>query len=318
MKSPASRAPALTSSPIPFVRHSPMATLSQWLHAARPRTLPAAVVPVALGSACAHAAGSFRAVPALLALAFALLVQVACNLANDYFDFRKGADTAERIGPARATASGWVTPAAMRRAVIGVCALAFLVGLGLLPFGGWPLLIVGVASILAALAYTAGPFPLAYNGLGDVFVVGFFGFVAVPFTAYVQCGYFPAAVWPVALGCGLLADGILIVNNARDRETDAKAGKRTTAVLFGLGFAKAHYALTLLVGLGTPLVLLLPPFNLRWPVLAALVVCPFAGPVVRAFCAASQPREFAPLLGRTAGILLAWGLLLALGVVFAG
>ncbi len=291
-----------------------MATLSQWIHAARPRTLPAALVPVALGSACAYAAGGFRAVPALLALAFALLVQVACNLANDYFDFKKGADTAERLGPARATASGWVSPAAMRRAVVGVCAAAFLVGLGLLPFGGWPLLIVGVASIAAALAYTAGPFPLAYNGLGDVFVVAFFGFVAVPFTAYVQCGYFPVSVWPVALGCGLLADAILIVNNARDRETDAKAGKRTTAVLFGLNFARIQYALTVLVGLSTPLVLSLPPFNCRWPVLAALVVCPFAGPVVRAFCAVDNPRDFNPLLGKTAAILLAWGALLAAGI----
>lgn len=292
-----------------------MATLHQWFHAARPRTLPAAVVPVALGSSCAYSAGSFRVLPAALALGFALLVQVACNLANDYFDFKKGADTAERLGPARATASGWVTPSAMLRAVIGVSALAFLVGLGLLPFGGWPLLLVGVASILAALAYTAGPLPLAYNGLGDVFVVGFFGFVAVPFSAYVQVGKFPLTVWPVALGCGFLANAILIVNNARDRETDARAGKRTTAVLFGLNFAKVQYALTLLIGLATPLVLLLPPFNLRWPVLAALAICPFAGPVVRTFCAVRDSRDFNPLLGKTAAILLAWGAVLSAGIV---
>lgn len=291
-----------------------MASFTQWLHAARPKTLPAAVVPVALGSACAYAAGSFRPVPAALALVFALLVQVACNFANDYFDFKKGADTAERLGPARATASGWVAPESMRRAVIAVCAVAFCAGLGLIPFGGPALLVVGVASLLGAIGYTAGPFPLAYLGLGDVFVVAFFGFVAVPFTAYVQCGYFPAAVWPVALGCGLLANAILIVNNARDIATDAKAGKRTTAVRFGVNFAKVQYALTMLVALSTPLVL--PLMGFRWPVLAPLVVCPFAGPVVRSFCAVENPRDFNPLLGKTAAILMAWGALLAAGIVF--
>lgn len=290
-----------------------MASLRLWLHAARPKTLPAAVVPVALGSACAYAAGSFRPAPAALALAFALLTQVACNFANDYFDFKKGADTAERLGPARATASGWVAPEVMRRAVIVVCAVAFCTGLGLLPFGGWPLLVVGVVSLLAAVGYTAGPFPLAYVGLGDVFVVAFFGFVAVPFTAYVQCGYFPVAVWPVALGCGLLANAILVVNNARDIATDAKAGKRTTAVRFGVNFARAQYALTMLIGLSVPLAL--PLFGLRWPVFAPLIVCPFAGPVVRAFCAVENPRDFNPLLGKTAAILMAWGVLLSVGIV---
>lgn len=291
-----------------------MASLQHWLHAARPKTLPAAVVPVALGSACAYAAGSFRPVPALLALAFALLVQVACNFANDYFDFKKGADTPDRLGPARATASGWIAPEAMRSAVFIVCAVAFCTGLGLLPYGGWPLLVVGVVSLLAAVGYTAGPFPLAYIGLGDVFVVAFFGFVAVPFSAYVQCGYFPVSVWPVALGCGLLANAILIVNNARDITTDAKAGKRTTAVRFGVNFAKVQYALTMLVALAVPLAL--PLFGFRWPVLAPLIVCPFAGPVVRAFCAVENPRDFNPLLGKTAAILLVWGALFAAGIAF--
>lgn len=290
-----------------------MATLAQWLHATRPKTLPAAIVPVALGSACAAAAGGFRLVPALVALAFALLVQITCNLANDLFDFKKGADTAARLGPARATASGWVSPTEMRRAVILTGTLAFLVGLGLLPFGGPALLAVGIASIIAALAYTAGPFPLAYNGLGDVFVVAFFGFVAVPFTAYVQCGSFPASVWPVALGCGLMANAILIVNNTRDIETDAKAGKRTTAVMFGRNFARFQYMLTMLVAIAMPLALAAQGF--RWPVLLALIIGPFAGPVVREFCAVTEPAKYNPLLGRTAALLLAYGALLATGIV---
>ncbi len=290
-----------------------MATTAQWIHATRPKTLPAAVVPVALGSACAAAAGGFRPIPALVALVFALLVHITCNLANDLFDFQKGADTGERRGPARATASGWVTASEMKRAVIVVALLAFLTGLGLLPFGGPPLLIVGLASIIAALAYTAGPFPLAYHGLGDVFVIGFFGFVAVPFTAYVQCGAFPAAVWPAALGCGLMANAILIVNNARDIETDAKVGKRTTAVMFGRGFARAQYLLTILVAISMPLAL--AAIGFRWPVLLALIIGPFAGPVVREFCAVTDPVKYNPLLGRTAGLLLAYGALLAAGIV---
>lgn len=290
-----------------------MSSLKHWIHAARPKTLPAAVVPVALGSASAHAAGKFAPVPAALALAFALLVQVLTNLANDYFDFQKGADTAERIGPVRVTAAGLVPPEAMRRAVAVVAAVAFATGLGLLPFGGWPLLVVGVASLLGAVGYTAGPFPLAYLGLGDVFVVVFFGFVAVPFTAFVQCGFFPKFVWPVAFACGLLANAILIVNNARDIATDAKAGKRTTAVRFGVNFAKLQYALTMLVALSTPLAVAIA-YGFRWPVLAPLVVCPFAGAVVRKFCAVEDARDFNPLLGKTALVLLAWGALFAAGI----
>lgn len=291
-----------------------MATPAHWIQAARPKTLPAAAAPVALGSACAAAAGGFRPVPALVALAFSLLVQIACNLANDYHDFKKGADTPERIGPTRATAAGLIAPAAMRRAVALVCAAAFLAGLGLLPFGGWPLLVVGVASILAALAYTAGPLPLAYVGLGDVFVVGFFGFVAVPFTAYVQCGAFPPAVWPVALGCGLMANAILIVNNTRDAGTDAKAAKRTLAVRLGRGFCRIQYALTMVVAFAAPLALMFPPFLFRWPVLAPLALGPFAGGVVRDFCAVSDPVRYNPLLGRTAALLLAYAALFSAGI----
>ncbi|MDR2844902.1 MAG: 1,4-dihydroxy-2-naphthoate polyprenyltransferase, partial [Puniceicoccales bacterium] len=226
-----------------------------WWQACRPKTLPAAMAPVMLGSACAASVGHFSIWPALAALLFALLVQIMCNFANDYGDFVRGADTAERLGPTRAVASGQVPPQAMRRAVALLTAVAFGAGLVLVYWGGWWLIGVGAVCLLACLAYTGGPFPLAYNGLGDVFVIVFFGFVAVLFTAYVQCGTFPAAAWPAAAACGLLAANILVVNNARDMETDARAGKRTTVVRFGRGFARVQYAGSLVTALLVPVAL---------------------------------------------------------------
>ncbi|MFP4157899.1 MAG: 1,4-dihydroxy-2-naphthoate octaprenyltransferase, partial [Opitutales bacterium] len=159
-----------------------------WLSATRPKTLPAAVCPVLVGSSLAYESGSFAWVPALLCLGFALLIQVGTNFANDYLDGIKGTDTKERIGPQRAVANGWIEAVVMRRAAIAVLAAAFCLGLGLIPFGGWWLLVVGIASVVCAWLYTGGPYPLAYHGLGDVFVVLFFGFVAVGCTYFVQSG----------------------------------------------------------------------------------------------------------------------------------
>jgi len=228
-----------------------MNRIRPWILAARPKTLPAAAVPVAVGGALAHAGGAFAPLPWALCLVFALLIQTGTNYANDYYDFIKGADGARRIGPARAVASGWVTPAAMRRAMWGVFALAFAAGCGLIPFGGWWLLAVGVLSILCGLAYTGGPYPLGYNGWGDLFVFTFFGFVATGLTYYVQAGAF-AAVLPGAHGAawtwlagavpGALAVNLLAVNNLRDLPLDRAAGKRTLAVRFGRRFTLAQYA----------------------------------------------------------------------------
>ncbi|HSH93539.1 MAG TPA: 1,4-dihydroxy-2-naphthoate polyprenyltransferase, partial [Roseimicrobium sp.] len=206
-----------------------------WAEAARPRTLPAAVAPVLVASALAMRDDLFNAQAALSCLVFALLIQIGTNFANDYYDFIKGADTAERVGPRRAVAAGLVAPAAMKRAMIGVFAVAFLAGLSLLGFGGWPLLLIGVASILCGIAYTGGPYPLGYNGLGDVFVFVFFGLVAVGATYFVQTGLVTGEVLLLGSGIGALATNILVVNNYRDVETDAKAGKRTLAVRFGRG-----------------------------------------------------------------------------------
>jgi 1,4-dihydroxy-2-naphthoate polyprenyltransferase len=215
---------------------------SWWWEAARPRTLPAAVAPVLVASGLAWHDGLFHATAAVTCLAFALLIQVGTNYANDYFDFQKGADTAERVGPRRAVAAGLIAPATMKRAMILVFVVAFLVGLSLLRFGGWPLLIIGLTSIICGVIYTGGPYPLAYHGWGDVFVFIFFGLVAVGATYYVQTGVVSAAAWAGGIGMGGLSANILVVNNYRDMETDRKAGKRTLVVRWGRGFAEAQFA----------------------------------------------------------------------------
>jgi 1,4-dihydroxy-2-naphthoate polyprenyltransferase len=204
-----------------------------WLDAARPRTLPAAIAPVVAATGLAIQDEVLVLPAAVACLGFALLIQIGTNFANDYFDFVKGADTAERVGPRRAVAAGLVAPATMRAATIAVFIAAFLVGLTLLPYGGWPLLVVGVLSILCGVAYTGGPYPLAYHGWGDAFVFVFFGLVAVAATYFVQAGRLVADVWVVAAGIGALATNILVVNNYRDIATDRKAGKHTLAVRLG-------------------------------------------------------------------------------------
>jgi 1,4-dihydroxy-2-naphthoate octaprenyltransferase len=321
-------------------RRAPGVPLSVWVHAARPKTLPAALAPVLLGSACAAGAGGFQPVPALLAAAFALLVQITCNLANDHGDFKRGADTPERAGPLRVTAAGLVPPAVMRRAIALAAAAAFAAGFGLVFHGGWWLIGVGAVCLAACLAYTGGPFPLAYHGLGDVFVLVFFGFVAVLFTAYTQCGTFPPAAWFAGAGCGLLAVNILVVNNTRDMETDAKAGKRTLVVRFGRAFARGEYAANTVLALAMPPALWLwnrAPWNSATTtgggdgggdsggcLANALLWLPLPATVALVFCAVSFCRcrpenraEYNPHLGRAALALLLYALLFA-GALLAG
>ena len=215
--------------------------VKDWISAARPRTLPASASPVIAASAYAFYAGTFRWVPAVLCLLFALLAQVASNMANDYFDYVKGSDNAGRVGPRRAVASGDITPRAMLMGTFCVLGVACAVGLGLVFFAGWQLIPIGVIIAVFALAYTAGPYPLAYHGLGDVTVFLFFGLVAVNMTYYVQALQFDADVFLLSIAMGLLSINILLVNNYRDMEEDAAANKRTTVVLFGRRFALWWY-----------------------------------------------------------------------------
>jgi 1,4-dihydroxy-2-naphthoate octaprenyltransferase len=221
-----------------------------WLLAARPRTLPVSVGPVLVGLAVAHvelrtgpssSAAALQWLPALAALAGALLLQIGSNLANDLFDFEKGADGADRIGPPRASQLGLLSPSQMRGGMIVVFAAAAGVGLYLIAVGGWPIAAVGIASIAAALAYTGGPWPFGYRGLGDVAVFLFFGVVAVVGTAYLQTGVVSGAALMASLPVGSLATAILVVNNTRDIESDRAAGKRTLAVRLGRRGARIEY-----------------------------------------------------------------------------
>ena len=273
--------------------------------AARPKTLPAALAPVLLGSACAAAAGGFRAVPAALAALFALFAQIASNLANDRGDFLRGTDKADRAGFARATASGWLSPREVAAGTGVALALAALFGSGLIFYGGAAMIAVGAISLLACLAYTTGPFPLSYHGLGDVFVVVFFGFVAVAFTCYVQAGTFPPFLWTTALACGLGADNILIVNNIRDRATDERSGKRTTVVRFGEAWARKLFVFNFAVIFLSPLALRFAFGFDALTVLLPMILLPIPiGEILKNLREIKDPRECNPLLAKVAGTLL--------------
>ena len=284
-----------------------------WIEAARPRTLPAAIIPVMAGTALAWAHRQADFLSADICLTFALLVQIGTNFANDYYDFVKGADTPQRLGPRRAVAAGLISPAKMRAAMLLVFGTAFLIGLLLVRQRGWELLPIGVASILCGLAYTGGPWPLGYNGLGDVFVFIFFGLVAVGTTFYVQTGWVARETMTVGAAIGLLAANILVANNYRDADTDARAGKRTLVVRFGRRFAIWQYALSALVALLASPALMFAGY--RWPVLLPLGLTPWAVKLTRALAASQTPKEQIALLGATAKFLAAFGLLLSAGIV---
>ena len=291
-----------------------MTTFRAWLSATRPKTLVAAVAPIALGGAVvvayAGAPGLWLYRPFILTLlsclGFALSVQVACNFANDLGDSFRGADTAARVGPRRAVSAGDISPSAMRRGIWVACLLALLLGAPVASLSPW-LLLAGLLAIVCALAYTLGPFPLAYRGLGDVFVVGCFGVQATVLTALAVCTPFPGDCgcdtslmpWRPALlaglGLGLLADNILVANNARDYETDLAVGKRTTVVRFGLGFARNLHGFNSVFGLAC----LGHVFG--W---APMVLLPLAIWQHLAFRQAAQPADFLPFLGRAAVLML--------------
>ncbi len=226
-----------------------------WWLAARPKTLPAAMAPVVVGMALAWHEHAFHAGAALAALLGALLLQIGANFSNDALDYQRGADTHERLGPLRVTQAGLLSPQQVMRGTWVVFGLAALCGLYLIARAGWPILVIGLASILAALAYTGGPYPLGYHGWGEAFVFLFFGPVAVVGTYYVQALDYHPLAGIAALPVGLLATAILVVNNYRDLETDRAAGKHTLAVRLGPRGAQIEYLLLLLGAYLTPLYL---------------------------------------------------------------
>lgn len=229
--------------------------LYPWILAARPRTLPASIAPVIVGAAVAVHEGAFRWPAALAALIAALLIQIGSNFANDLGDFYRGADRSGRVGPTRVTSAGLLTPRQVQLGMAVVFGVAALCGLYLIALGGWPILAVGVLAILAALAYTLGPVPFGYYGLGDLAVFIFFGLVAVVGTAYVQTQHITPLALAAAVPMGCLITDILVVNNLRDIETDRATGKRTLAVRLGRRGTQAEYILLLAIAYATPVVL---------------------------------------------------------------
>lgn len=283
-----------------------------WIMASRPRTLTAAIVPVVVGTAVAVRDRVFNPWVALAALFSAVMIQIGTNLANDLFDFKKGADTHTRLGPTRVTSAGLLTPREVEIGMWVVFGLAAASGLYVIYVGGWPMLVIGVASILAGVAYTAGPFPLGYNGLGDLAVFIFFGLVAVLGTYYAQARAVTLGAVLAAVPVGALATAILVVNNVRDADTDRAAGKRTLAVLLGRGAARAEYAVLLTLAYAAPLALWLLRGASVWALLPLLTL-PVAVRLARVVITTEGPALNRALAG-TAQFLALYGVLFALGI----
>lgn len=300
----------MTTASLPADRPS---LLASWILAARPKTLSAASMPVLVGSACAYSLGGFRLGPGLAALAGALLLQIGANFANDVYDYEKGADTAERLGPTRAVQAGLLSPAAMKRGMVVVFLVALLIGCYLTAVAGPVILAIGIASIISAIAYTGGPYPLGYNGLGDVFVFVFFGLVAVCGTVFVHLGSVPPAALWCSVPVGALATAILVVNNLRDHEQDARVGKRTLAVRWGARTVIYEYGVLLALSYAVPLFLATSSAQGRF-VLLPLLTLPLGRKLMRAV-ATERGRDLNARLAGTAKLLLLFGLLFTLGIV---
>jgi len=292
----------------------PRGTLRLWLLAARPRTLPAAISPVLVGTALAGSEDVFRALPFVAALVGSVFIQIGTNLSNDYSDARRGADTEDRLGPVRVTAGGLMPP---RRVLVGTYvafAVAVAAGLYLAAAAGWELLVVGAASILAGVLYTGGPRPYGYEGLGELFVFLFFGVVAVAGSYFVQTEELRWEAFALAVPVGLLAAAILVVNNIRDIDTDRRAGKGTLAVKLGRGGARRLFGAMVVVAFVVPplLVAALSPW-----VLLALAALPLAPPLLRTVSGRSDGVALNQALAGTGRLLAVFSVLLAVGVLLS-
>lgn len=288
-------------------------SIKAWFLAARPKTLTGAAIPVMLGCALAYIYGHFNPVPAMLCFLFAFLMQIDANFINDLFDFLKGTDREDRLGPERACAQGWISPKAMKAGICVTTVLAAVTGLSLLNYGGWELIPIGMACIIFAFLYTAGPYPLAYHGWGDVLVLIFFGFVPVGCTYYIMAHEWNTSVTVASLACGLIIDTLLMINNFRDREQDAISGKKTLVVRFG---AKAGLILYFLLGLvacwlcfyfltlGKIYAVLLPQFYLVMHILTTIKMAKI-----------NKGKALNMILGETSRNMLIFGIMLTLGLI---
>jgi 1,4-dihydroxy-2-naphthoate octaprenyltransferase len=294
-----------------------LSALRLWALAARPRTLPAAVAPVLVGTALGvNERGELRPLAFVAALVGSVFIQIGTNLANDYSDARRGADTEDRLGPVRVTAGGLLPP---RRVLVGTYVafgVAVAAGLYLAAVAGWQLLVVGAASIAAGVLYTGGPRPYGYAGLGELFVFLFFGVVAVNGSYYVQTEELGWEAFVLSLPVGLLAAAILVVNNVRDIDTDRRAGKRTLAVKLGRERTRrlfaAMLALAFLIPLGVP-----ASGGLSWWVALSLLAAALAPPLVRAVATRTDGRSLNAALAAAGLLLAAFSLLLSAGVLLS-
>ncbi len=302
-----SAVPAVTPATLP----SP-GSVGAWILAARPKTLTAAASPVLVGMAVAWSEGGFSLAPALAALFGAFCIQIGTNFANDLFDYKKGADTSERLGPVRTAQAGLLSARQLGMGTATAFGLAALSGLYLISCGGWPILAVGILSILAGLAYTGGPFPLGYHGLGEVFVFIFFGPVAVAGTVFVQSEKLSlfALFWSIPVG--FLCATILVVNNWRDVQTDERAGKRTIAVRFGKKFTKALYVSLIIL----PFLLSISAafYSHRGTLFLPILAFPFAWKLAGIFASSEPGPALNDLLAQTAQLLFFYSVLLSVGI----
>ena len=297
--------------------HAGITPAHAWFLATRPATLPAAAVPVVVGAAAALSEGAaFRPLVFAVTLIAALLIQVGTNFANDYSDFRRGADHEGRLGPVRVTQSGLLSQEAVRRGIAVAFGLALLCGVYLVWVGGWPILVIGLLSIVCGLAYTGGPWPLGYNGLGDVFVFVFFGVVAVTGTAYLQSGEWSPFALALSIPIGLLVTNILVINNLRDRPTDLAANKRTLATRLGDHGTRMQYLLLTAAAFLVPATLAIAHARWRW-LLLPLLAAPLAVILMRKVMGGLTGRDLNGVLARTGQLLLVFGVLLAAGLLLA-
>jgi len=289
-------------------------TLKIWIKAARPQTLPAAFVPVCVGATLAFHDRQFDLLPSLIALLCAFLIQIGTNFANDYFDFKNGADTDDRIGFERATAKGYISATGMRNATIITMGLAFLFGLYLVWHAGWIIFWLGILSLICGVLYTGGPFPLGYNGLGDLFVFIFFGIVAVMGTYYVNALTWSAASFWASIAVGALSTNILVVNNLRDIEQDGPAGKNTLGVLFGENILRWEYMVMLLLALAIP-----PHFYFRlqysWAIFVPYLSLPIAGYLLQKIWREENKAKLNDALKQTAIFMTIFGILFSVGIL---
>ncbi len=290
-----------------------MSKVQSWILASRPKTLLAAIVPVIIGTALAANMGKFHLLAASVALLCSVLIQVATNFVNDLYDHLKGSDTEERVGPQRALATGLISVREMKFGIFFTFGLAFLLGLYLVYIGGWIILLVGILSILAGIAYTAGPYPLAYNGLGDLFVFVFFGVVGTVGTFYIQTHFLEPIVFWASIPVGALITNILVVNNYRDIEQDRAASKQTLAVKYGPNFARLQYLFSLVLSFCVPVIAYFT-FKNDLIILLPLLSIPLAIKLVRMIYTL-KGTALNKTLELTAKLSAIYGLLFALGIL---